>query len=163
MLINKEGKFFGKISIIDILVIAAIILLGVGLFVKFGTSGTNLVASTNEKIEYTLQVDAVRMYTVEALQGGGPVSDATTKEEMGKIVDVTYEPAQKRVDMADGTFQMVVIPEEYDVTVTVEVEGKVSDKGFYTKGNKFLAAGSSYTINSKYAQASCYIGSIKGI
>ena len=57
--------------------------------------------------------------------------------------------------MADGTVARLEIPEEYDVYITVEVDGKSNDTGFYTQGNKFLAAGSTYTINTKYAVCSC--------
>ena len=93
MIINKEGKLFGKVSIIDILVLIGIIVVIIGLAMRFGPAG-RAVLTSSEKIQYTLRVEGVRFFTVDALERGGPVSDATTKEEMGTVVDVTAVPAR---------------------------------------------------------------------
>ena len=162
MIINKEGKLFGKVSIIDILVLIGIIVVIIGLAMRFGPAG-RAVLTSSEKIQYTLRVEGVRFFTVDALERGGPVSDATTKEEMGTVVDVTAVPARGEVMMADGTVARLEIPEEYDVYITVEVDGKSNDTGFYTQGNKFLAAGSTYTINTKYAVCSCVVEDIRAL
>ncbi|MBQ3573467.1 MAG: DUF4330 family protein, partial [Clostridia bacterium] len=52
MIINKEGKIFGKISIIDIAVVLIIIVLAACIYIKFwGTTQT--IATTAQDIECT--------------------------------------------------------------------------------------------------------------
>ncbi|MEG1441204.1 MAG: DUF4330 domain-containing protein [Oscillospiraceae bacterium] len=160
MLINKDGKFFGKISIIDVLVVLGILFIAAGLFVRFSGGGKAVIAP-DEKIEYTLKVKGVREFTKEAIEEGGFITDATTKEEMGKVIKVESTPAKAELTLSDGKFVNVDVPEEFDMIITAEVDGKISDKGFYTKGNKFMAAGSSYTVNTKLATVGCFVESIK--
>ncbi len=159
MIINKEGKLFGKLSIIDLLAIILIVVMIVGFSGRFLSGGRTVTTST-EKIRYVIRVEAVRQYTVDALKKGGPVFDHTTKEELGKVVDVTTEPARVESPLADGTIARVNVPDEYNAYVTVEVDGKVDDSGYYTKGNRQIGAGARFTMNTKYAVCDCFIEKI---
>ena len=159
MIINREGKLFGKISIIDIAVVLIIVILAVGIVVKF--SGSNsAVVSGNEKLECTLLVKNVRMYTVEALEKGGVIFDDISKERIGDITDVRYEEGEYQVNMADGSFMPVAPEDRYNVYVTVAFDGKTSDDGYYTKSNKYLAAGTTVSAKTKYALCQSTVYSI---
>lgn len=162
MLINKDGKLFGKVSIVDIAVLLVIVLLAVGLVSKFGgKSALNL--STNETIQCTLLVKNVRMFSVEALQKGGELYDKNTKEYIGDITNVSYEAGEATVNMADGTFQVVPVEGRYNVYVTVEFSGKVSDKGYYTAANKQIGTGSTIIFNSKFAQCESTVTDVRAL
>lgn len=152
MLINKEGKLFGKISIIDILVVILIIIGALGIYSRFFVAGPKVETATS-RIEYTMKIREVRMGTVKAFQDfKGPVTDTTTKEYLGEIVDVSYTDSVKAVELSNGNLKAAVLPERYDVTVTVQVDGKVNDSGYYTSNNLALTAGSSYVFTSKAAK-----------
>ncbi len=152
MIINKEGKLFGKISIVDILVIIAIIIGALGIYSRFFVAGPKVETATS-RIEYTMKIREVRMGTVKALQDfKGPVTDTTTKELLGEIVDVTYTDSVKALELSNGNLKASPLPERYDVTVTVQVDGKVNDSGYYTSNNLALTAGSSYVFTSKAAK-----------
>jgi len=143
MLINKEGKLFGKISIIDILVVLAILVGALGIYSRFFVSNQKVETSSSH-IEYTMKIKEVRIGTVDALKNyGGVITDSTTKESLGEIVDVSYEDAVKSVETANGQLKTSPVPERYDVTLTVRVDGKINSSGFYTSTNQALAAGSS--------------------
>lgn len=152
MLINKEGKLFGKISIIDILVVVLIVVGTLGIYSRFFVAGPKVETATS-RIEYTMKIREVRMGTVKALQDfKGPVTDTTTKEYLGEIVDVTYTDSIKAVELSNGNLKASVLPERYDATVTIQVDGKVNDLGYYTSNNLALTAGSSYVFTSKAAK-----------
>ncbi len=152
MLINKEGKLFGKISIIDILVVVLIIVGAFGIYSRFFVAGPKVETSLS-RIEYTMKIREVRKGTVDALQNfKGTVTDTTTKEFLGEIVDVTYTDAIKAVELSNGKLKAAVLPERYDVTVTIQVDGKINDSGYYTSNNLALTAGSSYVFTSKAAK-----------
>ncbi|MBE7032309.1 MAG: DUF4330 domain-containing protein [Ruminococcaceae bacterium] len=152
MIINKEGKLFGKISIIDILVVIAIVIAALGIYSRFFVAGPK-VETASSRIEYTMKIREVRIGTVEALNNfKGPVTDTSTKEYLGEIVDVTYTDSVKAVELSNGKLKASVLPERYDITVTVQVDGKVNDSGYYTANNLAITAGSSYVFTSKAAK-----------
>lgn len=159
MIINKEGKLFGKISVIDIAVVLIIAILAVGIAVKFSGGKTSVVTG-NEKLECTLFVKNVRMYTVDALKKGGNLYDEISKDRIGEITDVRYEKGEYQVNMADGSFMPVVPEDRYNVYVTVAFDGKISDDGYYTKSNKYLAVGTTVGAKTKYANCQSTVYSI---
>ena len=83
-MLDKRGKLFGKISIIDIFVIILIAALALGIYSRFAVKSAS-VETTAQPLEYTMKVSNVRIGTVNALKDYmGPVYDDTTKEYLGE-------------------------------------------------------------------------------
>lgn len=162
MFINKEGKLFGKVSIIDIFVVLVILTAVFGIYKRFFTVNER-VAVTEEQLEYQIKVTKVRQGTFDALSKLGPVYDATTKEYMGEIVKVDAEDCFEEQKLADGSVVSSKIPDRMNIIVTVNVSGHSSSYGYYTSENKYLAAGCSYVLASKYAETTGKISSINEI
>lgn len=160
MIINKDGKLFGKISIIDIAAVLIIIVLIVGIASRF-SGKSNVVVSSGEKIRCTFLIKNVRTYTVNALERKGAMFDKTSKEYIGEIVDVKQTEGKYKVNMEDGSFKEAVPEERYNVYVTVEFTGKSGSNGFYTAANKFLGVGTSTNITTKYAECGASVYSIE--
>lgn len=162
-MINKQGKLFGKISIIDILAIIAIVLVIAGIYFKFFAPSETVVTDSHS-LEYTMKFREIRMYSVEAFQKGGPVIDSKTREDMGEVVAVAYEPAKVTRELSDGRVAEIEVPEKYDVYVTLRVDGKQSDTGYYTqKDNKVIGVGSRTTVDTKYVKCYGEIVDVKGV
>ena len=161
-MINKDGKLFGKISIIDIAVIVIIIALIVGAVIRF-SGGSSKIVTSGEDIECTFIVRNLRQYTVDALKKQGPMFDKVSKEFIGDITDVRVEDGMYKVNMADGTFESSTPEERYNVYVTVKFKGKSGSNGYYTAANKFLGAGSSVNITTKYAECESTVYDIKEV
>lgn len=147
---NKNGKLFGKISIIDIIVVVCIVVLAFGLYAKFTSSSDAVTSSEKANIEFVYKVKSVRDYTVDGFRKGGPLYDSDTKEYMGEVVGVTTEPARMQVSLVDGTYTDLEIPNKYDAYVTVRVSGKYNSLGYYTNDNKYIGAGSTLNAWSKF-------------
>ncbi|MCI5892006.1 MAG: DUF4330 domain-containing protein [Clostridiales bacterium] len=147
---NKNGKLFGKISIIDIIVVVCIVVLAFGLYAKFTSSSDAVTSSEKSNIEFVYKVKSVRDYTVDGFKKGGPLYDSDTKEYMGEVTDVRTEPAVMQVSLVDGAYKELEIPNKYDVYVTVQVSGKYNSLGFYTNDNKYIGAGQTLNAWSKY-------------
>ncbi len=158
-MINKDGKLFGKISIVDIAVVLIILILGFGIYAKFGGQA-GAVVSSSEKIECTFLVKNVRNYTADALDKKGALYDKVSKEYIGDITKVVVKEGLYQVNMADGSFKQIAPEERYNVYVTVEFSGKASENGFYTAANKYLGAGTSAMITTKYAECESTVYSI---
>lgn len=163
MIINKEGKLFGKISIIDIIVILAIAVLAFGLYMRFTNSESTKVSTEKQQIEYTVLIKGVRMGTVEALSQLGPITNSTTKEYAGEIVDVTYEEALETRELANGTVTETLLPERYTVTAKIQVDGSAGSSGYYNSTNQSINIGSTLYFTSKYANTSGIIVDVSEI
>ena len=132
-MIDKNGKLFGKINIIDLLivlvVIAALVLVATRMFTP-GEKGER-VESTKVTLTY-VAVDAL-IGAGEAINVGDPVYEDTTNIELGTVTSVQYEEAYQYQAGPDGeVIKVPVVGREY-VTVTTEVEGHVTDNGIYVE------------------------------
>lgn len=151
-MISKEGKLFGKISVIDILIVLAIVIAAFGVYTRFFI-GNEKVETASSHIEYTMRVSEVRTGTVDALKNfGGPIYDFTTKEYLGEIIEVTCEETVKSVETENGQLKKSVVPERFDAIVKVRVDGKINQTGYYTANNQPIASGGTHIFCSKAAK-----------
>ncbi|MBO5955710.1 MAG: DUF4330 domain-containing protein [Clostridia bacterium] len=163
MIINKEGKLFGKISIIDIVVVLAIIVLALGLYMRFANSDNTKVSTEKQQIEYSVLIKGVRMGTVQALSQLGPITNDSTKEYAGEIVDVTYTDALETRELSNGKVVETLLPERYNVIAKIQVDGRAGNSGYYTSTNQSINIGSTLLFTSKYANTSGTIVDVKEI
>ena len=162
MFINKEGKLFGKVSIIDILAVILIVVAAFGVYTRF-IAGNEKVEVKYSTIEYGMKVEKVREGSAKALENGGPLYDAKTKEYMGEIVFAEAKPCFEEQEKTDGTMVLSEVPERYDVYLTVKVDGSSNEAGYYTKENKAICVGSNFVVASKYAETTGEIISVKEV
>ena len=157
---NKNGKLFGKINIIDLLVLAAVLVLAVGIGARFVTSASEN-AKEKTSFEYVVKIEEVRKYTVDALLKKGIVSNPKTDEFIGEITDVTFEPSTKQHITAEGKAVNAEIPERYNCYVTVSAEGKESDMSYFVGSDIELSVGTTMTMATKYVNSSGKVISIE--
>lgn len=150
MIINKKGQLFGKINIVDLCVVLVIIIGVVGVvFTKSKLDDEKILANQEnmlikssaelDKLEVKLELKEVRDVTRDAIVIGDEVYLTANDKMIGTIVRVECEPSAHHVVADDGTVYMAQIPDRYDVTIVMEVDGKKKDDGYYTDTNvKFL-------------------------
>jgi len=163
MFINKEGKLFGKISIIDIVVILVIALLVGGLYTRFKTHDDIRVIDYEEQIEYTVVINNVPKGTLYALEKLGDVYDSNTHQSLGKLISIDSSSATEKHTFSDGTTTEIEIPDKYTATLKLRVPGKVSDAGYFTADNQQLYIGMSLNFQTKYALTSGIINDISRV
>ena len=140
-IIDRNGRLFGKISVIDLLVIAVVAVLAAALSFKSNQSHTG-VTVTEQPIVFQIRARAVDDYLAQAIQVGDGVYDkdySSGGRAIGRITDIQVErdPGRKMNDeMNDGTAALLDYEDTVDLLITVEGSG-VSD-------------GRSYTINRVY-------------
>ena len=159
---DKNGKLFGKISIIDIIVVVVLILCLVGAYMRFGGRAAQIV-SKSTPIDYTVEIKGVRAFTVDGLKKMGACSDQKTKKYVGDIVEVVESPAQGVLQMADGSFLKAPVPERFDVLVTIRTDGKMDDRTFFNNQNSEITAGSYYEVISAWVHSSGEIKYVKAV
>lgn len=157
---DKNGKLFGKVSIIDLLVVLAVIVGIAGFSMRFlSDAAENVVEKT--KFEYVVEIEDVRKFTVEALEKKGLVTEKKSGGIIGEIVNVESKPFEVKLAMSNGRLVNVDVPEKFVVSVTVVGEGNETAGGYYIGENVELSVGSTVTMASKYANSTGKVKSIK--
>ncbi len=157
---DKNGKIKGKFNIIDLLAIILIIAVVIGIAVRFKSTVTTAVKSDEEFI-YTVKVESVRDYTIEALKKGGKITDKKSEIDLGEIVAVESEPSKIQTERADGKIIMADQPDRYTAIVTIKTHGKESDNSYITADSNELSVGRTTDVYSKYVHTSGKIMSVE--
>ncbi len=156
----KDGKIFGKINIFDfaiLILIVALILVGT---LKFRTLDETVDSSKLGKITYTVLINNVRDYTINAFASGDAVYDSASDVNIGVITDVNATTSKSFSAIQDGTIKEIENPYKYDVTLTIETPGTVTDAGYFANKSIELKVGSEKNIETLYAKTLGKIGSI---
>lgn len=157
---EKNGKLFGKLNIIDLGVILVVLIAAVGICVRlFGAPSAAVKSSVD--FEYVIRVENIRQFSVEALQKKGTITDKKSKEKIGEIVDIKVEPAEFQSITANGSVVMTKLPERYTCYVTIRSNGKEATDGYFTSDNTELSVGRNFEIYSKNIKTAGNIESIK--
>lgn len=151
MIIDKNGRLFGKVNIIDIAVILAVVAVVAGVFVRF-TGGAGKIVTATKKIEFEVKVDGVRSFTVDALDKKGLVTNKNYDIVTGEITNVDTVDCVQKATKTDGTVVEAPLEERYTSTVTIVTDGKESDSGYFDSNNEEIAVGREYTIYSKFVK-----------
>lgn len=153
-MINKEGKLFGKISIIDILVVIVIAAMALGVYMRFFITPEEVKVKT-EKFTYEVRIEKVRQYSVDALYQKGAMYDTETKEYLGEIKKiVSVEPTADTGINSKGETVAIEYPERYTVVLLVETDGNIGDNGYFTASNQRISVGGAMKFETKYIETS---------
>ncbi len=138
MIIDKNGKLFGKINIIDIFVVVLIIIVGVFGANKFlgASKGGIITPVSKEKVElYFVNTEIIADYVEGKFSEGDIISDRNTNAVLGKITKIEIEPSHSYAYNSDGEYVMGPRPEYCSVKVTAEGTGIFLEKGGITFDN----------------------------
>lgn len=155
----KDGKIKGKFNIIDALAILLVVVVIIGLAVRFGSSVTTAVKS-DEEFVYTVKVPAVKEFTVNALKEKGKVTDKKSELDLGEITDVEVMSAETQRERADGKYITAEQPERYDVIVTIKTRGKEAENSYITADSNELSVGREIDVYTKYVHTTGKISSV---
>lgn len=159
-MIDKNGKLFSKISIIDILIILAVILCIAGAFIRFsGLLGNNNTTSVD--FEYVMRIQQIREESADALLKKGEVySNLSDGAYMGTIIAAEKRPNDDYAELYDGSIVKTSAKDRYDVYITVSVSGKQTPTALYTSDGKRIEVGSLEYIATKWVAAEAEIVSM---
>ncbi|MBE7009925.1 MAG: DUF4330 domain-containing protein [Ruminococcaceae bacterium] len=171
-MLDKRGKLFGKVSIVDLLIVLVLIVAVLGAFSTYQKLSNKIVLTENKALlqnsalntlEVQMRVKDVRDITVDALQVGDEVFANDTGKFLGTITAVATEPATKLIYDLSGQPHEAEIPEKKDVILTVHVPGSRLEGGYFTADNVQLVYDSSLTIKTTRIQTTPVLETITEI
>ncbi len=168
-MLDKRGKLFGKVSIVDILVVFIVIVMAIGSYATWQKINNNIVLTENkglvknnalDTLEVTMRFEEVRQNTAQALKVGDEVFMADTGKYLGEIVSVKAVPATRLIYDMNGKAIDAPVPERFHVFVVVHVPGKRLQNGYFTADNIQLAYDSTFEIKTPSVQSIPFIETI---
>lgn len=156
----KDGKIAGKINIIDLLVIVAVVVAVLGVVIRIATVSDKSTAGT-VPFEYVVCVEGVREYSIQGLQKGGNIYSEKENALVGEIVNVSVETAKVDHVMKDGERKMIERPDRYTAYVTVKANGVVRGGRYCDAVETPVGVGAEYKICSKYVSTNGKVVSLK--
>jgi len=161
MIIDSKGKLFGKISIIDILIILVVIIAVAGIGYKFTRPNVgNSVFTKQEDIQIKFQLDEVQDFIVNAIKVGDPVRESVQNASFGKVSDIKTGDAIIWLTTEDGRNVKVSREGYYSVEITMDAKGMKDNLGVVIdKANYYVGQ----TITLYVGNAALYSGRITEI
>jgi len=153
-IVDKNGRLFGKISVIDVLVILVVIVMALALNVKNNKNEITSTATPNSPITYQVLVRGVRGYVGDAIQVGDELYEdgRTTGGSLGEIKEIEVMPGDKQAELRNGTIKMVPVEDSVNLLLTVEGEGIITDGRYLLNRVYDLGVNAARGFNTKYAQ-----------
>ena len=132
-LIDKNGRLFGLINIIDLLIIGLVVVV-VGRFF-IGTPQKSGGAVT-KNIEVILHVKEVRDATVDVIKVGDVVKETKSNAVLGKITDLIVRPSDTLVETAEGKVVVYPNPVYKDIYITLVGSGSAGENAIVLGSNE---------------------------
>lgn len=163
-IIDRNGRLFGFISVIDLLVIVVVAVMGFALYTK---NTQMAITSTNTADQTIILPDPgqwVRTYVAEAVREGRASSLTRTGAAAAPWAPSPTSsscPAPSWPSLTTAPWRAATVEDGVDMLITVEGTGLVSESGRYTLNRVYeLGVNSSRTFCTKYAE---FIGTVTEI
>lgn len=155
---EKKKKF--KFNIIDVAVLLVVILVILGASLKFGKYNEKTDESSEGTILYTINIENVRDYSLQAYQSGDVVFDSLTGVKIGTIQNIESFDAVTYENSEDGELVKVVNPYKKDIILYIETPGTVENNAYYANKSIELKVNSQKAIETKYIKTTGIISNI---
>jgi len=156
---DKNGKLFGKVSIVDLVVLLLVLAVAAGSVWRF-TSPVAALDQSDTTVAFTIRIEGVRDFTLENYHVGLRVYDRQAAQFIGHITDIRHTNFYELHPHFDGSLAWVSVPGRLTIYLDIVANGRVTPTAVYVEGTYEIAAGSLRYINTKYVQTSGRIYSV---
>ncbi len=133
MFLDKDGKLFGKINIIDFLALLLLAAAAIFLVTRF------LVPKTGET-PFVLEffAEEAETWVVESMQEGDMAEDGTEERVLGAVSEMEMRKAEKWVSTEEGAYIKIDRPGFSALSVLVETRGETHINGVSVGGHRYF-------------------------
>lgn len=147
-MIDNNGRLFRKISIIDIAIVLAVVLLGAGFIYRQTSDRLDAIINPTTPFYVTIHGAGIRHFIVDAVSVGDIMYRRHQQQPMGRVVDISVETAMDSLLRSDGTAVLAPMEGRYDIFITLESLGSITEIGYIVNGNDHIARGSEVELVS---------------
>lgn len=135
MIIDKKGKLFGKISIIDILIVVVIIGAIAGFAYKITKSSTVTPFTKTDQLELYLITDDADSFVLNSIHEGDIVKDRASNVVLGTLQSIEYSDAKIQGINDSGEVVLSSRPDHISLRIKVIGSGLYSESSTSSIGN----------------------------
>ena len=145
MLIDKRGKLFGLVNIIDLSAVIILVAMVFGFLWVRSTQGIlRKMVRASRPTDVTVTIRGARMKDPNLIKVGDKVFITIRNQPYAPVEVVGYTATRRLVSYADSHDQLKSVedpsdPLAYDLVVTIRDNGQVTDDGVVLGGNKVKA------------------------
>lgn len=151
MIIDEKGRLFGKVSIIDVAIIAILIAVLAFALVKFGVLGSSSASVNTSGKEQTIEIKFYQSdadsFVTEKVMVGDVLYDDTLGNVLGVVTNVEIGPSVDWAQTDEGTFVKTTKEGKNSIIITGEVKGSIADNGCVINNNRY-SVGHSFTLKA---------------
>lgn len=146
-MLNNKGQLFGKVNIIDLVIIIVVIMIIGGGIYKFSTLDNILSSDDLQEISLTMEIPEVRDGLFKSIKEGDILYDSVRGSEFGKVESKSFKTHKELVVNQEGIVKYTEIPGLYDIEIQVKSLSNITDNGIII-GTTPIYIGSSIRIRS---------------
>ncbi len=162
-LIDRNGRVFGLISVIDVVVLLAVVAICGAVYMKTNVLETTSTAFQDVGIEAVFEVRMVPDYVAAAVELGDAVydKDHATGGAIGYITAIEITAPRTIEEINDGSLEFVTSNKDVNMIITIEGKGSVSNGRYSFNRIYELGVNAARNFETKYASITGYVNSIK--
>ena len=159
-IIDENGRLFGKISIIDVIVIILAIILACAVFARTSQKKAANINETMDKVTYTFKIENIRTETAEAVLAGDKLYDEGNGVYLGTVKKTNIDKAHKLAQTEDGTYVNGEAEGRSDLLMTIEADCRVVDGRYYSDRTAEISVNMEKDVQTKYVKFTGHITEI---
>lgn len=147
-MIDKNGKIFGKINLLDAIIIIIIAIALIGVAYKFIVVDDAAYLPEYQDGQITLKLTGLNESKSNAVKVGDVIS-VPNVQELGEVVDIKVQNRTDNVSSIDGNVYTIENPLHYELIVTLKTAQLYErDEYFYLDKNYKIIAGQSLDVTN---------------
>ncbi|MBR2779447.1 MAG: DUF4330 domain-containing protein [Firmicutes bacterium] len=159
--IDENGRVGGKVNLVDLIVLILALLVIVVIVARLGVVDKAEKSVDQSMLTYSVRIENVRPYTVDAIQEGDAIYDSKDSVCIGTIKEVEAVQATTAVRNTAGEFAIGEEEGRYDLFLTVETPVETTNGRHFVNGTHEISANSRLEARTKYAKFTAMITEIK--
>lgn len=159
-LIDKKGRLFGIINIIDLAVLLMVAVLAFGTYTKMTARAQQNQQVVLQEIEMDIFIKDVMPFALDSFAVGDVVKDSNTKTTLGTISEIKSEPYQEPVVDPQGNYVLKEVPNKLNITLTVTGQGQVNRDSIRIQKDEVLV-GNVLIINTHRSKVQAVIVGVR--
>ncbi len=135
-LIDNNGKLFGKINLLDFIVLLILVIALIGGCYKVFFVDNSVYTPEYQRGQITLRLSSMPKERVQAIKVGDLIR-VPKIQDLGEIKDINVVNRIDNVNSVDGAIYAVENPMQYEVTVVIETDELYFRDDFYYIGDNY--------------------------
>ncbi|NLX02285.1 MAG: DUF4330 domain-containing protein [Syntrophomonadaceae bacterium] len=158
--IDEKGFLFGRINVIDFIVLLVLILAVAGGVYKMGfVNRLEEDTRPRDKAIITFMVKEVSQCTADVVEVGGEIKELRSNQVFGKIVDKEVQPYSEAASDQNGKWVLSEVPGKINIIITVEAYAPFSED--MKLGSKDAKVGSKIDLKGPKFAVESYITGVQ--